>query len=212
MNKFMKKNHKAMKKLQKGFTLIELAIVGIFLGLLAVFAISQFGGNATDVTRANAIREAATKIGDNWSILSQNCNVGNNVTALNLTTNAADAQAASANLSVLLGTAQVNNAFNACYAAAGIRPLTGMSVGAAGAETIEGLPVTLSSPTATTIGITFTNVPDNIATRLFNRLSSANGAPNAVTLPAAADNADAQFRFAAGAAGTPRTITILRAL
>ena len=203
-----KKYHKTMKKLQKGFTLVELAIVGIFLGLLAVFAISQFTGSATDVTRANSIREAAAKIGDNWSVLATTCGTATNVTAQDLSGVGADA--AAGNLSLLVGNAQPAAAFQACWAASGLKPLSGLTIGAAGAEALEGnMTVTLIAPNATSIGVQVANVPTNLALQLYRRLSSQANARLAQDLPAAADQADPQFRFTAPAGGTT-TVTIVR--
>ena len=204
-----KKYQKTMKKLQKGFTLVELAIVGIFLGLLAVFAISQFSGSATDVTRANALREAAAKIGDNWSVLANNCGTSNNVTAQDLS--GVGATPAAGNLSMLVGNVQPAAAFQSCWNSSGIKPLSGLTVGGAGAESINGSLITLSAPTATSIGVQFANVPTNIALELFRKLSSQANAATAVQLPAVADNADPQLRFSAPAGGVTN-VTIVRAL
>ena len=196
---------------QKGFTLIELAIVGIFLGLLAVFAISQFGGSATNTTRANAVNEAATKIADNWSIIAQQCNTSTDVTAISLT---GGASPAANNLSMLVGNTQPSATYQACYNQSGVRPLAGISTGAAGAEQVQGYTVSVSNGTvgaSNAMLVQLAGVPDSVTLALYNKLSSVAGANSATTVPAAADTTDPQIRFSTATAGL-RTVTIVKVL
>ena len=200
----------------KGFTLIELAIVGIFLGLLALFSIAMFGSNATTATKAKGLYEAATKTADNWSVLSQSCGVTSDITATDLSgTGATPAARAAGNLSMLLGTAPVNaTTYKACYDASGIRPLSGTSKGGAGAETIYDFPVTVDTSISKsgTMAVSYANVPVEVALSMYQTYSSAAGASTVPTLPAIADTAsDPQFRITAAANGK-YTVAILRTL
>lgn len=194
---------------QKGMTLIELAIVGIFLGLLALFGISQFSGSATDTTKAAGLYEAAGKIADSFTLASQTCGTTTDVTASTL----ASTPSAAATLSVLLGTATPAPAQAACFGQSGVRPLAGLTKGAAGAETVYELPVTISNPgnDLKKIAVTLTGVPEVLALALFNKYSSVANAKSATALPAEADTTDAQIRFSTATGGT-RTVTIVRPL
>lgn len=214
MKLFNRALKQSRKSVQKGFTLIELAIVGLFLGLLAVFAISQFSGSATDSTRANGLGESAQKIADNWALVSQACGVDSNVTTLNMVTNAATG-AAAGNLSMLLGNSAPNAAFTNCFNQSGVRPLNNLTQGAAGSEAIYGYTVTLGNTTVNgrnAMTVAFANVPENVFLALYNKLSSVSGAASATSVPAATtDTTDPAIRFSANASGR-RTITLVRAL
>lgn len=203
---------------KKGFTLIELAIVGIFLGLLALFAIAMFGTNATTATKAKGLYEAATKTADNWSVLSQSCGVTSNVTATDLSGTATTAATISANnLSLLLGTAPVNAVtYKACYDASGIRPLSGTAKGAAGSETVYDFPVTVNTTASAsgTMAISYSNVPVEVALSMYQTYSSATGASTSTALPAnpiTDTAADPQFRITASSNGK-YTVSVLRTL
>lgn len=217
MNK-LQRNLKALRRsLSKGFTLIELAIVGLFLGLLAVFAIAQFGGNATDTTRANGMFEAASKLSDNWSTLAQQCGAPTDVTATSLSAGTG-ATTDKKNLSLLLGNAAPATTptdYTACYNNSGIRPLSGMSTGAQGAEAIQGLAVTLTNVVVNgrnAMGVQFANVPDNVVLPLINKYSSAAGAATKNTITSTdTDTTDNGIRYGT-ATGGKRTVTIIRPL
>jgi len=202
----------ARKAANKGFTLIELAVIGLFLGLLAVFAVSQFSSSAADTTRVTGLLETAQKISDNWTLLAQSCGVSLDVTALNLVTNNATG-AAAGNLSLLLGNSLPNAAYTSCFNQSGIRPLANLARGSAGSETVYDYPVTLGN---TTVGgrpamlVNFANVPENLALIAYNRFSSAAGAATATTLPAS-DTTDTSLRLSTASVGK-RTVTFVRVL
>ena len=211
--KLFRRNLKLAKKAQKGFTLIELAIVGLFLGLLAIFAISQFTGGATDTTRANGMAESSQKIADNWSIVAQQCQVSTDVTSLNLTTNAATG-AAAGNLSMLLGNTAPHSTYTSCFNQSGVKPLSNMAVGSAGNETIYSYAVTLGNTSINgknAMTVSYAGVPENIVLALYNRLSSDANASTATVVPATANTSDPALRFSAAVSGR-RTVTLVRTL
>lgn len=201
------------KSLNKGFTLIELAIVGLFLGLLAVFAITQFSGSATDSTRANGLYEATTKMADNWALVSQQCAIPSDITQTAVSAGTA-ATTQGKNISMLLGNVGAAAAYQTCVTASGIRPLNGMSTGVQGSETIQGYTVTAANATLNNrnaVAITYTAVPENVILPLYNKYSSAAGAATATALPAAADTTDSEIRFTVATSGK-RDLTIIRPL
>lgn len=208
--KNLNRNSRINIKLQKGMTLIELAIVGLFLGLLALFGISQFSGSATDTTKAAGLYEASGKIADSWTLISQTCG-----TATDIATSPISATPTAAkNLSVILGTATPDTAYTSCFNQSGVRPLAGLTTGAAGAEAVYGYAVTAENTAAGAkkLAVSYAAVPDALVLALYNKYSSAAGAKAAAALPDAADTTDAQVRFAAkGTTGT-RELTVVRPL
>lgn len=199
-----------LAKKSKGFTLIELALVAAFMGMLALFAVSQFSGSASNTTRANGLYDAAQKISVNWGIATARCGV----TPLVASSPLAATPSAANNLSVLLGTQAVNSAYSACFVASGVRPLYGLTTGPAGNERLFSYPVVLanSGTNYRQLLVAFSNVPETVALPLYQKHSSQAGAATAPVIPAAADTTDNEFRFSAPAADSSRTITLVMPL
>lgn len=201
------KKQMLIKKVQKGFTLIELAIVGLFLGLLAIFAITQFSGSATDVTKANGMYESANKISENWSLMSMQCGTPTDITVSTLGGSPATA---AKNLSAILGSGSVNATYAGCVTQSGVKTLSGLAQGAAGSETVQGYAITVAKgATDRDLLVTFADVPDNIVLPLYTKYSSVTGAKDATTVPATADTTDNAIRFGAISGGV-RTLTIVK--
>ena len=207
------------RKAQQGFTLIELAIVGIFLGLLAVFAISMFANSATDTTKSKSLYEAATKLADNWGILAQTCGQPNDI-GTTLISNASDTGATTTalkNLAMLLGSTSASpvaaTAYQACYTNSGIRPLNGVSTGSPGSETVQTYAISVANKVVNgrnAVAVSYAGVPDNVVLAMYNSYSSASGAPAATTLPAS-DATDNQLQFGTATSGK-RSVTVIRTL
>lgn len=196
---------------RKGFTLIELAIVGLFLGLLAVFAITQFTGAAADSVKANSLYEASLKLGTGWQALVLNCGVNPDITATPVGSGGA-ASTAGQNLSMLLGSASASATYAKCVSDSGIKPLSGLSTGAAGAESIQGFPVTLTGALVQgrpAMLVNFSNVPETVFMGLYNKHSATNGADTTSSVAATtSETNDVMLRFTASAAGS-RTVTVI---
>lgn len=196
---------------QQGFTLVELAVVGIFLGLLAVFAISAFNGSATSSTRAKALAEASSKVSANWGLVIQYCRIPSDISATAVSSLSLG-NVSRANLSYLLGSdSSLNTNYISCINQAGIRQLLGVSTGAAGSEKVQEYPIgsvaTLNIAGRSYLAITYSNVPDNVVLSAYNQLSSASGASTATALPVS-DSADQQLRFSTVTAGV-RSLTFI---
>lgn len=171
----------ARKAVQKGFTLIELAIVGLFLGLLAVFAISQFNGTATDTTKVNAYIESAQKAADNWAVITQQCGIDGNIGYSDISIAKAssgttfDATKAANNLAYVLGFKAVGTGWD-CVTSSGVRQLSGLAQGTAAAMTVMGSTLTVDSAktTSSALGLKFASVPSTISTAVTTKLGSSN--------------------------------------
>lgn len=211
MNLF-RRNLKSVKKAsQKGFTLIELAIVGLFLGLLAIFAITQFSGSATTNTKANGLFEATTKIADNWALVAQSCGISTDITATDLTAAATTGPVnAKDNLNMLLGSASASATYSACVASSGIRPLNGLSTGGT-TPTIQGYAIGVTNPGYSgrpTVAITYSGTPATLTLPLFNKYSSQTGASTATSVPSTPDTTDPVVQFNT----TAQTLTLVKVL
>ncbi len=194
---------RVLAKAQKGFTLIELAIVGLFLGILAVYAISQFTGGGADKAKAQSLYEAATKVTDNWSLIVMECGMSKSF--------GSTAAIAKANLSYVLGTSSTapTGTTATCLAAAGARTLSGLASGGAGTEKVQGFTIEVADVgTAGHVGVTFKGVPANVFSNAYEKFGT--GAAITATSTVAA-SATAPFAFTAESSGT-RDITFVRPL
>lgn len=204
----MKKQNLKSRKMQAGLTLIELAVVGVFLAVLALFAVNTFSSKVTVGTKSQGLYSAADKIAQSWASVVANCGISADITQNAVGTGAAG------NLSVLLGTDPTPESdFQACFAASGVKPLAGLSSGAAGAEKVYGFSVQVGYSTSEPgrVQVTFRDVPDELVVPMYNKYSSVSTASTATTLPATADTTDATVRFSAATAGK-RDVTVIRTL
>lgn len=183
MNHLSRRARTAARKLQKGFTLIELAIVGLFLGLLAIFAITQFTGSVTNETRANAIIEASQKITDNWSLVAQTCGLssamnaattGADLTLGNATASGTEVATGDNNLGWLVGAGgTVHATYTACVASSGVKQMNGLTSGAVGSLKMNGYDLSVAaSSTSSALALSFGNVPTAVSTILTGKLGS----------------------------------------
>lgn len=198
-------------KRQKGFTLIELAVVGIFLGILAVFAISSFNASATNSARAKGLAEASLKLTSTWSLVVQYCNISPDISSVAVSSLSLG-NIARSNTAYLLGSnSSLNTTYTACISQSGIRQLFGTSTGAAGAEKVQDYSIssvsTLNIAGRNHLAVSYSEVPESVALVAYNQLSSVPGAATVASLPAS-DNSDKQYRFSTVTAGK-RTITII---
>jgi Tfp pilus assembly protein PilE len=209
--KLFRRNLKAVRaSAQKGFTLIELAVVGLFLGLLAVFAITQFSNASTDKAKANSLNEAVSKVADNWALLVMECGASKSIGGTT-----ASAATNKANLSFLMGTASAlptapTGITAACVAASGIRPLVGLSSGGAGAEKINGYTVEVAdigSAGSGYIGVTFKAVPKGVFDAALEKFG-----PGGAAAASVAAATTTPFAYGTAAADGARDVTFVRPL
>lgn len=205
---------KNQKRYQEGFTLVELAVVGIFLGLLAIFAISSFNNSATTSARAKGLAEASLKISSNWGLISQYCSISPDISATAVSSLALG-NISRSNLAYLIGSdGSLNSSYISCINQSGIRQLSGVATGTAGSEKVQNYAI--SSVVTTNIAgrnylaITYSNVPEEVVLAGYNQFSSATSASTAITLPSS-DSTDRQFRFSTVTANT-RSVTLLNSI
>lgn len=198
---------RVLAKAQKGFTLIELAIVGLFLGILAVYAISQFTGGGADKAKSAALYEAATKLTDNWSLITMECGISKSVGGTTST-----AATNKANLSYLLGTSStLPTGTNAtCIANSGARVMGSLSSGAAGSEKVQGFDVQIAdvgSASSGVVGVTFKAVTPSVFAAAFEKYGPGGTAAASVTAATTTP-----FAYGVADASGNRDITFVRPL
>lgn len=207
---------KITKAIQKGFTLIELVIVVLVLGVLISVVAAQFNGGITDSARAMALYDASSKLSTNWQILNQNCGTPTNTTSNPIFTGGATA------LDVLVvgpGTTAAPNIatqYTACYNTAGIRPLSDVIQGAKGGPYTVQNTYTVTMTGGGGIGSPLVVQFQNVSSEAVAALVTKYGNPTDLNAqggldPAKADTTGTTIQFTAEDATTHlRTLQIIR--
>ncbi len=213
--KLPKKYPQKLKSKQKGFTLIELAVVSLFLGQLAIFAITTFSTSAPDGTKAKTFYDVTFKIANQWGQIVQLCNISSDITAVAVGADSVATTTARKNVALITGSsnAGVVAAYSACYKNSGAKPIRGAVTGSPGVERIIGYTISgvslVSNSGRNYIAFGIATVPENIVLALYNKYSSTSGANTATVVPATANTTDPLFRFSVASSGT-RTITFVQ--
>lgn len=184
--------------------LIAVIIVG---GILAVIGAATY----TDVFRiadANVIYETSDRLGSNWKLLTQKCNVSAEVGASPIVASPSAAN----HLQLLVEGTGVNPQYQGCFQSIGLEPAATAGVkGTSGAYTVRGYPVTIANIVINNrnrVATTFNRVDDQTVLELVQQYGGQAGASGLATLPAD-DNSDPRVRFASNGAGY-HNVTIIR--
>lgn len=196
---------------QKGSILLELFVGVIIIGIMYMITSGSLSGG-TDKANATAMVRMAQKLGDNWSLIAQNCGTttdpanspvsGNNASnALNLLIGG--------NTNTATGGFVVPTAYVGCFQQSKVLPMTDSAQWDAGNSKwrVSGYEPTISR--ATTAGqnyfqIQYAAVPTDLALMIVK-----NFVPSITTLDAAANTSYAAVHYGAEASGV-RTVTIRR--
>lgn len=196
---------------QRGFTLAEIAVVVIIVGIMIGIAARNLGGS-TDKANATSLIRFSQKVGENWSMISQNCGMTTDVNNSPLTGNSADNTLnllVGGNSATGGGYALTGDANIACYQGAKVLPLTD-SAQLIGTEwRVANHLVSLDWDNSTGqayLEITFTAVPEAIALAIAQTYL-----PSLVTLEAAGSSALPAIHYGAVASGVT-DVTLRRPL
>lgn len=163
------------KAAQQGFTVIELIIVVILLGVLIVIVAGQFTQGTTDTSRAFALYESAKKLGSNWSLLNQACGTSTQLTGTGATATGAVVANTSNALELLLNgdTTKVKPEHAACYTQSSIKPLSAIAQkDSAGVWKVQGFAVELAGGGNGVLQVVYRNVPDAVIQPLVTKYGS----------------------------------------
>lgn len=199
-----------LNRRQRGFTLVELAVVGLFLGVLVVYAVSRFNNNGITTQKASAIIDSTKKITDAWSLLYQQCAVSPDIT-LSLLANVSTPSIARANQSAIVGTTGFSTSLGVCVSASGVKVLAALAQGSQGQERLTtghplGTPTYFSQNGIGYLSVEVKNVQDDIVQGMLHKLNG----PNTV-ITATPNSTDARLRYDAPV-GNLRTIYVINPL
>lgn len=186
----------------------------MFLGLLAVFGVDQFGARVGDTQKALSVYKHSKRLGDAWTLIWQFCALAPS-SLETVSVGAGSGGAAANNLSLMAGRVAVSATYARCYSATGLRSMSAVMPGAAGAETFLNFPVTWQYTTVNGshgVAINYAKVPDNVLLPLYRKYSRVAAAASTYSLAATATNTtDTAVRFTAATGGL-RTMTLLHPL
>ncbi len=201
---------------QRGYSLLELAVIGVFLGLLSVFSIDQISARVGDSQRANSLYQNSKKLAEGWSVVWQFCALSpDSVGYLSVGTAVGTNTAAANNMSLMAGKTPVASAYSRCFTNTGLQPMSSVMVGAAGSEQFLGYLVSWQYSGVFGrhgIMVSYAGVPDDVLLPLYRKHSRVATAASTYSLaPTATDNSDAAVQFTASTGGK-RTVSILHPL
>jgi prepilin-type N-terminal cleavage/methylation domain-containing protein len=188
------------QKKQAGFTLIELVIVVVILGILALVVSRQFGGNVSNGAKANALYEASNKLTQNWALLAQQAGTSTTVASSPLVLTGKVPEDI-----LVAGSAYIATAYQGAWTQGGLIPLTDLAQGTAGGGvyTIASYPFSIAGGGASPLSVTFNNVPDELVVQVVQKHGSG------VATLAASDSANAVVQYGTATGGL-RTMTVFK--
>lgn len=185
---------------QKGFTLIELVIVVVILGVLALVVSRTFGSTVSNSSKANALYEATNKITANWALLALQANSSTVVASSNLILATKTAE------DVIVGGAPyVAAAYQSAWTSSGIIPMTDIAQGVvgSGAYTILSYPILIGGGGGNPLSVTFRDVPEEVILQIVQKHGTS------IPSLAASDLTDRVVQYGVATSGL-RDLTILK--
>ena len=164
------KFHRGMKQ-QKGFTLIELAVVVIIIGILLVVIAPSIIGSQTG-SKATLIQRIADTTANNWSLLASQAGTGTTV-ASNPIAKTISTDGVGVSEVLYEGQSKVADAYVPAYTSTGIKAmsqLVGKSGGVYGVSGTTGIVITLGGGGTAPMTITFDGVPPEIVANLVQKI------------------------------------------
>lgn len=161
--------HTRIASKQKGFTLIELAVVVVIIGILLVVIAPSIIGSQTG-SRATLIQRIADTTANNWSLLASQAGTG---TAVPSNPIAATPSAVGVAEVLYEGGSKVAAAYVSSYNATGIKPMmqlvskNGTNYSVSGTSNMN---ITLAGGGSSSMTITFTTVPQEIVSNLIQKI------------------------------------------
>lgn len=207
----LSRHSRRLARRQRGYTLLELAIIGMFMGLLAVFSVDQISSRVGDTQKANAVWLNSKRLADGWSALWQFCGLSaDSMAQVSVGNGASDAGAN--NISLLAGLVPANAGYTRCVATAGLRPMSTVMTGPAGSTKFMGYPTTWAYANVFgrhAVMVSYANVPEDVFLPLYRKHSKVAGAESTYSMVyTATDNTDPSFRYSAATTGR-RTVSLI---
>lgn len=204
MNMNKQFNRSWNKAKQAGFTLIEMAIVVVIIGILAYVASRAFGTGVTGGAKATGLYEATNKITQSWSMLATQAGQSTVIASSPLP----DAATSKTPEDVVFrGQANIATAYQSAWTQGGLIALADMAqVASGGGYTVSGHKVTLGGGGNSPLSVTFEGVPEDVALQIVQKHGSGVSA-----LVATGDSTNNAVRYSAVTGGLTN-VTIFKAI
>jgi len=198
-----------MKK-EKGFTLIELVIVVVIIGVLATIMFKVFGGGVSDTAKAQALYSTTQKLNQSWMILNMNSGTSSQLNTANvhpLVNNAALLGGKGALEILAQGVNAVAATYQSTYINSAIVPINFLT-GSNGVYSVYGYNLVMKSYDPYRTSYTFSAVPDPIIASLVLKYGVQSDVVNGVLTPLFSNNTSAVIIFPVGNPNGKRDLTI----
>lgn len=202
----------ARARLQRGYTLVEMGIIGMFLGLMSVFMIQQISSRVGDTQRAESVYVSSRKLSEWWSMVWQFCGLPPDSLSYTSVGNGA-LTAAINNMSLATGKVTVAAGYASCYKNTGLRPMPAVFVGATGAQAFMGMPVTWSYVFVNgrhAVMVSYANMSEDVFLPMYRKYSKVTGANSTYSMAnSATDTTDVTIRYGARNS-SGRTVSVIQ--
>lgn len=191
------KGKKAMKKQQGGFTLLELLVTVVIVGVMAYVVMSALNGG-TVPAKAQAIRSSSSELGRAVGFLNVNLGTGIDTSTSNVLTASSDDM-----MDVLVkGRSAVAATYQTAFDGLGMRPLEDKIVpdGSGYRMDIFDINFTMTNCPSNRICVQYAPVPEDVLRSLCEKFG--------ITYSAAANTTGTSVRWTAASGGT-HTVTMI---
>lgn len=193
------KNLRGMKY-SKGFTLIELVVVVVILGILASVVLPALKGSTIGAKAVGLVR-GADSANQVWTMLNQTCNVNGAVASNPLPNSGASRTVSDV---IFGGRSMVAAAYQSCYDQSKVKALSEISqLVSAGVYSIQGFTVSFSGGGSAPLQVSYASVPDDLVLEMVQKYQPT------LTALAASDNSNPTIQYGTATSGL-RTVTIFK--